>query len=36
MSDFEKLKDELKDKLYKAQNSKEVDLIRIDIFGKSG
>ena len=36
MSDFAKLKDELKDKLTKAQNSKEVDVIRTEIFGKNG
>ena len=36
MSDFEKLKEELKDKLFKAQNSQEVDIIRTEIFGKNG
>ena len=36
MSDFEKLKNELKDKLTKAQSSKEVDIVRLEIFGKNG
>ena len=36
MSDFEKLKDQLKNKLSKAQSSKEVDIIRTEIFGKNG
>ena len=36
MSDFEKLKDLLKNKLITAQTSKEVDLIRAEIFGKNG
>ena len=36
MSDFEKIKDEFKDKLIKAKNSQEVDIIRIEIFGKNG
>ncbi len=36
MSDFEKLKNELKDKLSRAQNSKEVEDIRVTIFGKNG
>ena len=36
MSDFEKLKDQLKDKLTKADSSKEVDIIRTEIFGKNG
>ena len=36
MPDFEKLKDELKNKLVKAQTLKEVDLIRSEIFGKNG
>ncbi len=36
MSDFEKLKNELKDKLSRAQNSKEVENIRVGIFGKNG
>ena len=36
MSDFAKLKDELKDKLSKAQNSGEIDTIRTEIFGKNG
>ena len=36
MSDFEKLKDEFKDKLIKAKNSQEVDIIRSNIFGKNG
>ena len=36
MSDFEKLKDELKLKLSEAKNSQEVDIIRTEIFGKNG
>ena len=36
MSDFEKLKDQFKDKLFKAKNSQEVDSIRTEIFGKNG
>ena len=36
MSDFEKLKEEYKNKLTKAQNSKELDIIRTEIFGKNG
>ena len=36
MSNFEKLKDELKNKLIKAQSSQEVDIIRTEIFGKNG
>jgi len=36
MSDFEKLKEDFKNKLSKAQNSKEVDSIRAEIFGKKG
>ena len=36
MSDFEKLKKQLIDKLTKAQSSKEVDIIKTEIFGKSG
>ena len=36
MSDFEKLKEELKDKLHKAQSSQEVDIVRTEIFGKNG
>ena len=36
MSDFEKLKDEFKDKLTEAKNSQEVDIIRTQIFGKNG
>ena len=36
MSDFEKLQDELQDKLAKAQSSQEVDIIRTEIFGKNG
>ena len=36
MSDFEKLKDEFKDKLINAKNSQEVDIIRTEIFGKNG
>ena len=36
MSDFEKLKDELKLKLSEAKNSQEVDIIRTNIFGKNG
>ena len=36
MSDFEKLKNELKVKLSEAKNSKEVDIIKTNIFGKNG
>ena len=36
MSDFEKLKDKLKDKLTKAQSSQEVETVRSEIFGKNG
>ena len=36
MSDFEKLTEALKDKLTKAQNTSEVDIIRMEIFGKNG
>ena len=36
MSDFEKLKEELKYKLSKAESSKDVDIIRTEIFGKNG
>ena len=36
MSDFEKLKNELKDKLTKAQSSKEVEIVRLEIFSKNG
>ena len=36
MSGFEKLKDELKEKLAKAQSSQEVDIVRTEIFGKNG
>ncbi len=36
MSDFEKLKDKLKDKLTKAQSSEEVEVVRGEIFGKNG
>ena len=36
MSDFAKLKEEFKDKLFKAQSSKEVETIRLEIFGKNG
>ena len=36
MSDFEKLRDELKLKLSEAKNSQEVDIIRTNIFGKNG
>ena len=36
MSEFEKLKNQLIDKLSKVQSSKEVDIIRTEIFGKSG
>ena len=36
MSDFKKLKDELKVKLSEAKNSQEVDIIRTNIFGKNG
>ena len=36
MSDFEKLKEDFKNKIVKAQSSKEVDIIRSEIFGKNG
>ena len=36
MSDFAKLKEEFKDKLSKAKSSKEVEALRLDIFGKNG
>ena len=36
MSDFEKLKEDFKNKLAKAQNFKEVNEIRTEIFGKKG
>ena len=36
MSDFEKLKSQLKDKLTKAQSSQEVDIIKAEIFSKNG
>ena len=36
MSDFAKLKEEFKDKIFKAQSSKEVETIRSEIFGKNG
>ena len=36
MSDFEKLKEEYKNKLIKAQSVKEVNDIRSEIFGKKG
>ena len=36
MSDFEKLKNELKVKLTEAKSSQEVDIIRTNIFGKKG
>ena len=36
MSDFEKLKEDFKNKLARAQNSKEVELIRAEIFSKNG
>ena len=36
MSDFEKLKDQLKNKLTKADSSEEADIIRTEIFGKNG
>ena len=36
MSDFEKLKDKLKDKLTKAQNLQEVEIVKGEIFGKNG
>ena len=36
MSDFEKLKEDYKNKLTKTQNSKELDIIRTEIFGKNG
>ena len=36
MSDFAKLKEEFKNKLSKAKSSKEVEALRLDIFGKNG
>ena len=36
MSDFEKFKIELKDKLHKSQTSKEIEIVRLEIFGKNG
>ena len=36
MSDFEKLKEDYKNKLTKAQSVKEVNDIRSEIFGKKG
>ena len=36
MSDFEKLKENFKNKLDQAKNSKEVDTIRSEIFSKDG
>ena len=36
MSDFEKLKDKLKDKLTNAKSLKEVELVRDETFGKNG
>ena len=36
MSDFEKLKEDYKNKLIKAQSLKEVNDIRSEIFGKKG
>ncbi len=36
MSDFEKLKNQLIDKLHKVQSSKEAEDIKTEIFGKSG
>ncbi len=36
MSDFEKLKEDFKNKLAKAQSFKEVNEIRAEIFGKKG
>ena len=36
MSDFEKLKKEFEVKIDNAQNSKEVEIIRLEIFGKNG
>ena len=36
MSDFEKLKEDLKNKLSKVQSSKEADTIKLEIFGKNG
>ena len=36
MSDFAKLNEEFKYKLSKAKNSKEIDIIKADIFGKNG
>ena len=36
MSDFEKLKDTLKNKLSEAKTSEEVDIVKTEIFGKNG
>ena len=36
MLDFEKLKDELKNKLSNSKSSKDLEVIRVDIFGKNG
>ena len=36
MSDFQKIKDELKNKLIKAKDLKELDIIRSEIFSKNG
>jgi len=36
MSDFEKLKEDFKNKLAEAQNFKDIDAIRAEIFGKKG
>ena len=36
MSDFEKLKEDFKNKIVKAQSSKEIDTIKSEIFGKKG
>ena len=36
MSDFEKIKDELKNKLIKAKDSKELEITRSEIFSKNG
>ena len=36
MSDFAKLKKEFNDKIFKAKSSKEVETIRLEVFGKNG
>ena len=36
MSDFEKLKEDLKNKLSNSKSSKELDIVRTEIFGKNG